>query len=239
MGGIWLLARSEAVRAIGPEIEFHGYRVQDLDASIPSPIRSGTGDPRLVILEAGLDDAALIAWVRDAAALPGRPGVLVLDRGIDPIDRIVALEAGADDCVAWPCAPRELVARIRAISRRWHPVAEPVAEIGVAASAALSFAGWTLDRQKRRLHRPRQVDMILPVAEFAVLDELLRSPRRIVARKALLEATTPLDGPETRSPRAIDIQVSRLRRRLEIDGAEIIRTVRGRGYMLIAAVASI
>ena len=235
---VWLLAEPAGVTAaLVSQIDAYGYRLRCFSLGEGLPVSLDMPGPDTVIIEALAQGGSIMSWVRAGSALAGSPAVMVIDHGIEPIDRILALEAGADDCVIWPCGPRELVARIRAIARRRRP-AQYLDGIAPASWVAdvLSFGNWTIDRAQRRLVHSGGPAEILPVAEFAVLDQLLRQPRKIVSREALLDATAPTDVPETRNLRAIDIQVSRLRRRLEIDGDELIRTVRGRGYMLLPPV---
>ncbi|MBA2935899.1 response regulator transcription factor [Sphingomonas sp. CGMCC 1.13654] len=232
-----MLAEPEGVAAaIALQIETYGYRVTRYAVADGLPASPVFG-PEAVIIEARGQSGSLMARVRAGMGLPGGPAVVVIDQGLEPVDRILVLEAGADDCILWPCSPRELVARLHAIARRRRPFSEPEGAVtSVLTGDMLAFGPWTIDRAQRRLIRPGASTEILPVAEFAVLDQLLRQPRKIVSREALLEATAPGDAPETRNLRAIDIQVSRLRKRLEIDGDELIRTVRGRGYMLLPPV---
>lgn len=235
---VWLLGWSERAGTFAPQIETYGYRIERLDGI--EDVRRSVGAMPLAMIIEGTPASDLMALVRAGAAVPGRPGLIVVDRGLEPIDRILALESGADDCVAWPCGARELVARIRAVTRRRQDVIGPAdAESIDAGDDVVAFAGWTIDRPQRRLMRDGRSSETLPLAEFAVLDQLLRHPRRIVGRQALLDATASPDEQETRSLRAIDIQISRLRKRLELDGEEIIRTVRGRGYMLLPPVAPV
>lgn len=239
VGSLWFLGfADDAVAALPSQMEAYGYRVvrSDLRENLPGkPGETGCG---ALILDVQAGDHRVIPLVRELASSPGGPGIIVIDRSDEEIDRILALEAGADDCVTWPCGARELVARIRAIARRRQA---PVRQVEIASEETaerLCFSGWRIDRVQRRLYRPGGRDEPLPAAEFAVLDQLLRQPRKIVSRETLLEATATDGSPETRHARAIDIQVSRLRKRLEIDGDEIIRTVRGRGYMLLPPVTA-
>lgn len=233
------------MKMLGDEIERHGYRIVRIDPTASLPMRSALPEADIVIIEAQPQREPVTAIVGFAAALPGGPGVLVIEYGLDPVDRILALEAGADDCVAASCAPREIVARIRAISRRRQIAVDPEQPSPLSLPSPLpssdgdsiSFSGWALDRAQRRLARGSEPGSSLPAAEFAILDVLLGRPRRVVSRELLLEMTAPATVPETRNLRAVDIQVSRLRKRFAIGGMEIIRTVRGRGYMILGEVS--
>lgn len=155
---------------------------------------------------------------------PGRPPIIMLSALGDDADRIVGLEIGADDYLAKPCNPRELVARARAVLRR-------AKEKGEASPAeAVRFAGFRLDVARRELHDPDGVVIPLSAGEFRLLRAFVEHPRRVLSREQLLDFAFANDSDVF--DRAVDVQVSRLRRKLERPGAaEIVRTVRGEGYM--------
>jgi two-component system OmpR family response regulator len=140
-------------------------------------------------------------------------------------DRIVGLELGADDYLAKPCNPRELLARIRAVLRR----AEARSSGGVGASC--EFAGWALDLVRRELRSPQGVVVNLSSGEFSLLRVFVERPQRVLTRDQLLELAR---GPDSDAfDRAIDVQISRLRRKLDDGGGgqDLIRTIRNEGYM--------
>jgi two-component system, OmpR family, response regulator len=156
------------------------------------------------------------------------PVVMLTAMGEDT-DRIVGLEMGADDYLAKPFNPRELLARIKAVLRRSQG-ALPVAA-GATGGTRLSFAGWKVDMATRDLTSPDGVVMTLSAGEFDLLQAFVEHPRRVLSRDQLLDlargrAAVPFD-------RSIDIQVSRLRRKLGDDAKEpqMIKTVRGGGYL--------
>lgn len=156
---------------------------------------------------------------------PGGPALIILSAVGDDSDRIIGLEVGADDYLAKPCNPRELLARIRAVLRRRQ---EPAADGGVIAD----FAGWHLDLVRRELTSPDGVLITLSDGEFSLLRVFVERPQQVLARDQLLDQAR---GRENEAyDRAIDVQISRLRRKL--DGAtqaheELIRTVRNEGYL--------
>jgi two-component system OmpR family response regulator len=144
----------------------------------------------------------------------------------------VGLEVGADDYVTKPFDLRELVARIKAVLRRLlvHPVAPSI-------GSSLQFAGWRLDVRARSLRNPQGTDVALTSGEFELLSTFAQHPGRVLSRDFLLEHTrgreaAPFD-------RTIDVQVGRLRRKLQAQpgDAEIIKSVRGAGYILVPPVA--
>ena len=172
----------------------------------------------------GEDGLSLLRWVRANGELPV---VLLTARG-EPIDRIVGLELGADDYLAKPFEPRELLARIRTVLRRAGPEG---AEAGTYA-----FAGLTLHADERRLVGADGEEIVLTGGEFALLRTLLDAAPRVVSRDTLLSET---QGREPHAfDRAVDNQVSRLRRKIEADpkAPAIIKTHRGGGYALAARV---
>jgi two-component system OmpR family response regulator len=165
---------------------------------------------------------SLLRWLQ--ADRPGLPVVMLTARG-DPASRVVGLELGADDYVAKPFEPRELVARLQAVLRRSARAAE-----GDAALRRVRFEGWELDRLRRELRSPDGVALPLSGAEFRLLGVFVDRPGRILSRELLLELTRA-PGVDV-SDRSIDLAVSRLRAKLGDDGREprLIRTVRGEGY---------
>ncbi len=189
------------------------------------------GHYQLVVLdlmlpgEGGLDFAR---WLRGQSSVP----IVMLTAMGEDTDRIIGLELGADDYVAKPFNPRELLARIRAVLRRAGE-AQSRAE---AAPKALVFAGWRLEPPRRRLLNPEGVEVPLTGGEYDLLFALAERPNRVLTRDMLLDLLRGRQaGP---FDRAIDVAVSRLRRKLEDDGhhAQLIKTVRGGGYVLAAEV---
>ena len=162
-----------------------------------------------------------------------RPAHCHAHRHREDTDRIVGLEMGADDYLAKPFNPRELLARIRAVLRRapemrQRPEADP--------SRTFRFQGWVLDAGRRSLHAPDGALVDLTAGEFDLLLALVEHPGRVLNRDQLLDLTRGREaGPFDRS---IDVQVSRLRRKIEEDPKqpELIKTVRGGGYVFAGAV---
>jgi two-component system OmpR family response regulator len=145
-------------------------------------------------------------------------------------DRIVGLELGADDYLAKPCNPRELLARVKAVLRRRG---EPQGVAG--ATAGLEFGGWRLDPVRRELTSPAGVLVNLSAGEFNLLRAFLEHANRVLTRDRLLELAR---GPDSDAfDRAVDVQISRLRRKLDDgSGREFVRTVRSEGYMFACEV---
>lgn len=158
----------------------------------------------------------------------GPPIIMLSAMGTD-VDRIVGLEMGADDYIPKPCNPRELLARIRAVSRRAGQEAEPAEK--------LCFGEWVMDLNVHELFAPDGTKITLSPKEWRLLNAIVGAERRVLSRDELM---TRLGGEEEDTfDRAIDIAVSRLRRKLaRFDKREIIRTVRGEGYGLALEVTS-
>jgi two-component system phosphate regulon response regulator OmpR len=150
--------------------------------------------------------------------------ILMLSARGEEIDRVVGLEVGADDYLAKPFSPRELLARLRALLRRSQPAAP------APAAKSLAFGPFRLDPDAHRLLR-NGVEVELSTADFELLKVFVERPGRVLSRDVLLDL---LKGYE-RDPfdRTVDNRVARLRRRIEPDPANpvFIRTVRGEGYL--------
>jgi two-component system OmpR family response regulator len=163
------------------------------------------------------------------------PAVIIMSVISEEVDRIVGLEMGADDYVAKPANPRELLARIRSVLRRNQAAASAAPSAG---RPYLRFAGWRLDPVGRQLFDPDQVVINLSDGEFRLLLAFAEHPRRVLTRDQLLDLSRGLNAEHF--DRAIDVQVSRLRRKLTRDdapgGDELIRTVRNEGYMFTSDV---
>ena len=185
------------------------------------------GHADLIILDVmlpGRSGFEVLRAIRRTSSIP----VLMLTARGEEIDRIVGLEMGADDYLAKPFNPRELVARIRAVQRRLNPAelpapADPALETLVVEDLSLDPGSLEL-RQNGRL-------IAVTSVEFALLHNLLRHIGRVVSREDL--ATSALGRPLSLFDRSIDVHVSSLRKKLgrTASGQERIKAVRGVGYM--------
>ncbi|WP_375285604.1 response regulator [Sphingomonas sp.] len=209
----------------------HGYLVDVADGG--EAMRRALERERydLIVLDVmmpGEDGLSILRSLDRATA----PAVIILSVIGEEVDRIVGLEMGADDYVAKPANPRELLARIRSVLRRKEAGPAPARP---GDRSYLRFAGWRLDPLARQLADPDDVVINLSDGEFRLLLALVEHPRRVLTRDQLLDLSR---GANTEFfDRAIDVQVSRLRRKLARDGdEELIRTVRNEGYMFTAHV---
>jgi two-component system OmpR family response regulator len=185
----------------------------------------------LIVLDAMLPGKDGFTICRELRATGNVPIIMLTAVG-EETDRIVGLEMGADDYMAKPFNPRELLARMRAVLRR----AASAGHGSEHSSGLLRFAGWTLDTGRRQLLSPEGALVTLSTGEFDLLLAFVERPQRTLSREQLLDLArgrgpVPFD-------RSIDVQVSRLRRKIEVDprAPEIIATVRGGGYVFAASV---
>jgi two-component system OmpR family response regulator len=214
-------------------LEKHRLRVTAVRDSRDARRAWANGHYQLVVLdlmlpgEPGLDFAR---WLRSQSDVP----IVMLTAMGEETDRIIGLELGADDYVPKPFNPRELLARIRAVLRRAGDNGGGPRHDG--SSRPLRFAGWTLEPSRRRLLNPDGVEVALTGGEYDLLLALVERANRVLTRDMLLDLLRGRQaGP---FDRAIDVAISRLRRKLEDDGrnAQLIKTVRGGGYVLAATV---
>ncbi len=173
----------------------------------------------------GEDGLTLCRELRAKSQVP----VLMLTALAEEVDRIVGLEVGADDYLAKPFSPRELVGRIKAILRRTaYMPREPTPE----TVQGFRFGDWHLDTTTRQLtHRDGTV-VDLSGAEFRLLSVLLAHPKRVLSRMQLMELLRGRDHDPF--DRSIDVRISRLRQTLRDDARAptIIKTIYGEGYVI-------
>jgi DNA-binding response OmpR family regulator len=187
----------------------------------------------LVILDLKLGHEDGLDLLRSIRSGSDMPVIIITGHRRDDIDRVVGLELGADDYLTKPFNLRELLARVRAVLRRF--------DVGRAAATRdpergnLRFSDWQLDRKARRLTDPVGASVPLTKGEYALLVAFLEAPQRPLSREHLLQATRVHEDVFDRS---IDVQILRLRRKLERDPSApcVIRTERGVGYIFAAAV---
>ena len=212
-----------------------GYKVQQAsDASVARSLLNAY-DFDIILLDImmpGEDGLSLCRFVTDKTDIP----VIFISARTEETERIIGLELGADDYITKPFSPRELVARIKVVLRR--------AEKGGTRQAAASggvyqFSGWTLKCDKRSLVDSEGVNISLSTGEYQMLLALVSRAGKVLNRDQLLDIT---QGREAHAfDRAVDNQISRLRRKIEADpkNPEIIKTVWGGGYVLAGEVRSL
>jgi len=178
----------------------------------------------LVVLDLMLPGEDGLSLARRLRSDHHLPIVMISARGED-VDRIIGLEVGADDYLAKPFNPRELLARVRAVLRRNAPPAESDEDVG----PSYVFGSFRLEPEKRALYRDTD-EVDLSRAEFELLEVLARHPNRVLSRDFIMECLAGHD----RDPfdRSIDVRVTRLRHKIEDDPTKprFVRTVWGIGY---------
>jgi two-component system, OmpR family, response regulator len=225
----------------------HGFRTTQLHSGRALMDTMASDPPELVLLDLGLpgeDGFAIARQLREH----WKCGLVIITGRGDSVDKVVGLEVGADDYVTKPFDLRELVARIKAVLRRVAPAqsADPAADRpAVAALPAqpsaerecLVFEGWRLDLRARRLTDAQGTEVVLTAGEFDLLQTFAQYPGRVLSRDFLLSQTRGREaGPFDRT---IDVQVGRLRKKLEpqAETPQIIKSVRSAGYLFTPTVA--
>jgi two-component system OmpR family response regulator len=182
----------------------------------------------LLVLDLMLPGEDGLSLCRELRGRSQLPIIMLTARGED-VDRIVGLELGADDYVAKPFNPRELLGRIKAVLRRSaHAPRDPSPE----SVRGFSFGGWRLDTVSRTLTNEEGREVALSGAEYRLLAVLLGSGNRVLTRAQLTELLRGRDADPF--DRSIDVRVSRLRQILGDDARapQIIKTVYGEGYVI-------
>jgi len=213
-------------------LQKHGYRITT--AKDGRAMKAALTDWRidLIVLDLMLPGEDGLMLCRDLRTRSKVPIIMLTAMG-EEMDRIVGLEMGADDYMAKPFNPRELLARIKAVLRRTEQDAIAKTDSGVAV---YSFAGWKLNVGRRQLKSPAAEIIELSAGEFDLLLSFVEHPQRVLSRDQLLDFThgrmaSPFD-------RSVDVQVSRLRRKIESNPKEpdLIKTVRSGGYVFATTV---
>jgi two-component system OmpR family response regulator len=214
-------------------LEEHNIRAASASGREEMIRRFASAEPDLVILDLRLGQDDGLDLLREIRTRSDVPVIITTGHRRDEIDRVVGLELGADDYIIKPFGLRELLARVRAVLRR-----REVGQVAVQRNperGRCRFGGWQLDRRTRRLCNPDGVPVALTKGEYALLIAFLDAPQRPLSREHLLQATRIHEDVFDRS---IDVQVLRLRRKLEADmsAPSFIQTERGVGYVFVLPV---
>ena len=219
-------------------LEIEGYAVSE--AASGQQLRSllETQPVSLITLDLNLAGEDGLALAREMRAKQNIPIIMITAKA-DDIDRIIGLELGADDYITKPFNVREVLARVRAVMRRYEPPAPAKPPIGPSEHEKFAFSGWVLDITARELKTAGGRGTELTTAEFNLLELLVRRPARVLSRDAIMDIMkgqewAPLD-------RSIDTLVARLRKKIEPDPEHpsLIKTVRGVGYVLVSDVTPV
>ncbi len=185
----------------------------------------------LVVLDIGLPDIDGLSLTRTLKELTNA-SVVILSGRSETTEKIIGLEIGADDYLAKPFEPRELLARVRSVMRQKKQSAGAKDE----ELSNLRFEGWTLDTLVRTLTSPSGNIVSVSSGEYNLLKAFASHPNRVLSRDQLLDFTHDLDAPAF--DRSVDVQIARLRKKIEPDpqNPRIIKTVRNAGYIFAAIV---
>jgi two-component system OmpR family response regulator len=217
---------------IGDYLAMHGFRVSRCDggAALRGVIKEG--EPDLIVLDLNMPDEDGLSIIRDLKS-KSRVPVIMLTATASPIDRVVGLELGADDYIAKPCELRELLARVRSVLRRSlaAPAPAPTAAEAAKARPTVRFGTKWLDVEQRVLRDDDGNEHPLTTSEYGLLKAFADNPKRVLSRERLLDLANARD-PDA-FDRAIDVRITRIRKKIEPDPdhPSIIRTVRGAGYI--------
>ena len=223
---------AEIRRLLGDYLRKNGFRVTAVADGHGMWAALARGRVDLIVLDLMLPGEDGLSLCRRLRADFDTPVIMLTARG-EEADRVVGLEMGADDYLAKPFSPRELLARVRTVLRRHRAL--PM-RLRADDAARVRFAGWTLEVGARHLVSADGVLTPLGGAEYQLLRVFLSHPGVVLSRDQLM---TLAKGRETEPfERTIDLRVSRLRHRLGDDAGEprIIKTVRGQGYVLAVPV---
>src|ERR1700740_1158588 len=205
-----------------------GFQVQSVHNGDEAGERAQTGEFALIILDVMLPGAKGYEVLRRIRRQSFTPVIMLTARG-EEVDRILGLELGADDYVAKPFNPRELLARIQAVLRRWLPASH---DVNLAAPDHIVCGDVELDQGGRAV-RCGNREVELTSVEFDLLGSFLKSPGKVIAREEL--GKTVLGRELSPFDRSIDVHVSNLRRELGAahDGSDRIKAIRGVGYLFV------
>jgi two-component system OmpR family response regulator len=212
--------------------------------SIPAKSASGRQElrrflgatyPSIIILDMLIGQDSGLDLLREIRSTSDIPVIIMTGQRKDEVDRVIALELGADHYIAKPFGLRELLARVRAVLRR-HEMGR-ISRTSDPERGGYRFNGWQLERRQRRLFDPDGNPVPLGRSEYALLLAFLEAPQRPLTREQLLQATRVNEDIFDRS---IDVQVLRLRRKLAVEAStpRLIQTARGVGYLFAAPVES-
>jgi DNA-binding response OmpR family regulator len=227
---------SEITQLIARYLGAQGFRVSELHRGAELMALMRSDPPALVLLDLGLpgeDGFSIARQLREHH----RVGLVIVSGRGESIDKVVGLEVGADDYVTKPFDLRELLARVRAVLRRMEGSASAPAP--ASAPEGFRVAGWRVEVAARRVVDAAGREVAVTGGEFDLLVTFCRHPARVLSRDFLLDATRGREaGPFDRT---IDVQVGRLRRKLEADPEHpsIIKSVRGAGYLLAVPVEAL
>ncbi|HEX5017703.1 MAG TPA: response regulator transcription factor [Actinomycetes bacterium] len=205
-------------------LAFNGYEVALAEDGAATLAAVEASTPDLILLDVNMPRVDGLEVCRRLRAAGSDVPILMLTARVEVGDRVLGLDAGADDYLPKPFALEELLARVRALLRR-NPPAQ-----GDAPDESLTFADLTIDPATRMARRSDR-DITLTRTEFELLWVLMKAPRRVLTREFILDEVWGYDFPTTAN--SLEVYVGYLRRKTEAEGEpRLIHTVRGVGYVL-------
>ncbi|MZR30054.1 response regulator [Sneathiella litorea] len=230
-GAVLLVDDDEGLRIVMTHyFESEGYSV--VTAKDGSEVTAKLNSEKLdvILLDLVLPDTegtSLIPIIRQSTSVP----IIVVSGKNDTTEKIICLELGADDYLTKPFEMRELKARVKAAMRRAKDnlAAESTGSDNKPTSDVIAFGSFTMDRNQYQVFDSEGNSVDFTVGEFKLLEALATAPKRTLSREQLFELTR--DGEFDAYDRAIDIQIGRIRKKLGEDGPNLIKTMRGVGYM--------
>ncbi|MGE0022297.1 MAG: response regulator [Hyphomicrobium sp.] len=215
-------------------LEAEGFGVLEAATGAEAEVQLTSHPVSLITLDLKLGGEDGLKLARELRTRRNTPIIMITGKG-DPIDRVVGLELGADDYIAKPFLMREVIARVRAVLRRYVPAETAAADVP-SGGTRYTFDGWTLDPSRREVRHPSGETCDLTTAEFNLLAIFVQRPGRVLSRDELMDLLkghdwTPMD-------RSIDGLVARLRRKIEPESERprLVKTVRGVGYAFAGGV---
>ncbi|OSM05133.1 response regulator [Magnetofaba australis] len=223
----------DILRLAGDYLEQRGFRVTGVAKGQSMKDVLDKSQVDIVVLDLMLPDEDGLVLCRNLRARSNLPIVILSSKG-EQMDRIIGLEMGADDYLAKPFHPRELLARIKSVLRRARTLPETI--LDNPEQHSYHFSGWRLDGPTRQLFAPSGRAIVLTGGEHALLRVFLHHPNRVLSRDQILDLT--YGKMQESFGRTIDMQVSRLRKRLQDDAKNpsLIKTVRNAGYVFCSRV---
>ncbi len=211
-------------------LELHGYRVTQAEGGEALRSAIDVEEVDLVLLDInmpGEDGLSLARFLREQTSIP----VVMLTAAGEVVDRIVGLEMGADDYLVKPVDLRELLARVKAVLRRFQTAQSQADLAAETAQRVVAFGKMRLDLDAHKLYDGDGREVALTSMEYDLLKAFAEHPNRVLSRDQLLDMAhnrgwEPFD-------RSIDIRIARIRRKIEPDPGkpQVIKTVRGAGYI--------
>jgi len=212
----------------------HGYEVQQAESGEAMRAELQRNLPDVVLLDVrlpGEDGLTLARYLRERYDV----GIIMVTGAGEVVDRVVGLEIGADDYIAKPFDPRELLARLRSVTRRLQATGPASSRPRPGETSRMTVGRCTLDLASHQLFDEHGAEVPITTMEFDLLKVFVEHPNKVLTRDQILMLThnrewEPFD-------RSIDIRIARLRRKIEADPEkpQVIRTMRGSGYMFIPA----